>query len=142
METTIGPVEYVVLAFAGNHFTGEVAPALAALTADGTISIIDLVFLTKDGDGRVAMFEVEQLDELEAFMSLDGDVGGILTPEDAMHAAEALELNSSAALLVWEDRWAKPLVDALRRADGILVEGGRIPADLVNAALSAATAAV
>jgi hypothetical protein len=142
METTMGPVEYVVLAFPGNHFTGEVAPALSALTADGTIRIIDLVFLTKDVDGRVAMFEVEQLDELEAFMALDGEVGGILTTDDALHAAEALEPNSSAALLVWEDRWAKPLVDALRRADGVLVEGGRIPADLIDAAMTAATAAV
>jgi hypothetical protein len=142
MDTTIGPVEYVVLAFPGNRFTGEVVPELAALTADGTIRILDLVFITKDVDGRVGLVEVEQLDELEPFVALDGDVGGILASDDVEHAAEGLEPNSSAALLVWEDRWAKPLVDALRRADGVLVEGGRIPADLMDAAMSAATAGV
>ncbi len=45
---TIGPVEYVVLGFPGNQFSGEVAPALAQLVESGTIRILDLVFIAKD----------------------------------------------------------------------------------------------
>ena len=36
----IGPVEYLIVAFPGNRFRGEIAPALADLVEAGTIRII------------------------------------------------------------------------------------------------------
>jgi len=132
----IGPVEYVILSFPGNRFTGGIAPALDALTKNGIIRIIDLVFITKDSDGRVRAVEVEQLDELGPYRTLDGEVGGVLTEDDVEYAADALEPNSSAALLIWEDTWATPLVEALRRAGGVLLEGSRVPHELMEAAFA------
>ena len=44
--------------------------------------------------------------------------------------------DSSVALLLWEDVWARPLLDALLEANGVLVEGARIPHDLIEPALS------
>lgn len=137
---TTGPVEYVVLAFPGNQFTGAVAPALADLTQNGTIRILDLVFITKDADGDVAAIELEDHDDSSAFSALEGEVGGLVSQDDIEHAAEGLEPNSSAALLIWEDLWAGPLVDALRASGGILIEGGRIPHDLIEEALAIANA--
>ena len=43
-------------------------------------------------------------------------------------------VDSSAALLIWEDLWARPFVDALRASGAVLLEGSRIPADLIEAA--------
>jgi hypothetical protein len=48
-----------------------------------------------------------------------------------MDAAEELEPNCSAALLLWEDVWATELTNALRGAGGELVALGRIPHDAV-----------
>jgi hypothetical protein len=137
----IGPVEYVVLGFPGNQFTGAVAPALAELSQNGTIRILDLVFIAKDAEGEIVAVEAEEHAESEAFMGLEGEIGGLLSLEDIEHAAEELEPGSSAALLIWEDTWAAPLADALRDSGGVLIEGGRIPHDLIEAALADATAA-
>jgi hypothetical protein len=135
---TIGPVEYVVLGFPGSTFTGKIAPALAALTDSETIKILDLVFIAKDADGEVLAIELEEHDESDAFSELQGEIGGLISQEDIEHAAEDLEPGSSAALLIWEDTWAAPLAAALAESGGVLIEGGRIPHDLIEAALAAA----
>ena len=54
----IGPVDYLVVAFPGNQFKGEIAPALADLVEAGTIRIIDLAFVGKDAEGNTASFEL------------------------------------------------------------------------------------
>ena len=130
MEREIGPVEYMIVSFPGNRFTGEIAPALAKLVESNTIRIIDLAFVGKYADGDVAAFELSDLDE-EVRRGLDAlglEGSGFLGEEDLMDAAAELEPNSSAAMLLWEDVWAAELADALRGAGGELVALGRHPA--------------
>src|SRR5271167_4411812 len=105
---TTGPVEYIIVAFPGNKFTGEIAPELIALVESGTVRILDLIFIGKDAEGNVLAFEIDELDELAGFSQLDGEVGGLISPEDIEFAAAQLEPESSAALLLWEDLWAAP----------------------------------
>jgi Family of unknown function (DUF6325) len=133
----IGPVEYVIISFPGNHFKGEIVPALSKLIESGTVRIIDLVFILKDDQGDVAIFEFDQLEELAPFSTLQGEAGGLVNEEDIAYAADALEPNSSAALLVWEDTWATEFAQAVRNADGIILEGARIPYQLVDEAFAA-----
>jgi hypothetical protein len=133
---TIGPVEYVIVGFPGNKFNGEIAPALARLIDSNTIRLLDLVFVGKDADGDVVAFEFDELDELGAFGDLEGEIGGLITPDDIAHAAAGLEPNSSAALVIWEDLWASEFAGAVRDSGGVLLEGGRIPYELVEAALA------
>ena len=133
---SIGPVEYMIFGFPGNHFRGEIAPALGRLIESKTIRIIDLIFIKKDADGSVTSFEFDQLDELAPFASLEGEAGGLVSPEDINYAAAALEPDSSAALIVWEDTWATEFAEAIRNADGVVIEGARIPYDLVQAAFA------
>jgi len=91
--------------------------------------------LAKDVDGSIVTLEFDQLakSEIEAFNALDADIGGILSAEDIEHAASFLEPNSSAALLIWEDLWAAPFATAVREAGGVLIEGARVPFELVSA---------
>ena len=133
---TIGPVEYIIVGFPENKFTGAIAPALAKLIESNTIRILDLLFIAKDAEGDVVAFEFDELDELGALAELDGESGGLISPDDIAHAAAGLEPNSSAALLLWEDVWATEFVTAVRDAGGVLLEGGRIPHELVAAALA------
>jgi Family of unknown function (DUF6325) len=134
---SIGPVEYLVLGFPDNNFTGQIAPELMKLVDDGLINIIDLTFISKDVDGEVTVVEFDAVEELAAFAGLDAEIGGILSDEDVAYAALSLEPNTSAALLVWEDAWAGAFAEAVRGANGVILEGARIPHELVQAAFDA-----
>jgi hypothetical protein len=139
---TTGPVEYIIVGFPGNKFNGKIAPELIALVESGTIRILDLIFITKDADGAVASLEIDEIDASVGFTGLDADVGGLISPEDIEFAARSLEPNSSAALLIWEDVWAAPFADAVRQSGGVLLEGARIPAELITPALADLPSAV
>ena len=138
----IGPVEYMVVAFPGNRFRGEIVPALQDLVDSKTIRIIDLTFVGKDEAGNVASFEVSDLDPdmQSALENMGVEATGLFNEEDLMAAAEELEQNSSAALLVWEDLWAARLAQAIRDADGVLLDLERIPHEVVVAAREWASA--
>lgn len=135
---SIGPVEYMVVAFPGNQFKGEIAPALEDLVKSGTIRVLDLAIAVKDGEGNVVGMEIEQTGS-KVFEALDGlaaDRGGLVTADDLQRVGEALEPNSSAALIVWEDLWASRFADAVRGAGGVLVDIQRIPREVVEAAIA------
>ncbi len=134
---SIGPVEYIILGFPGNNFTGEIVPELAKLIDSGLVRIIDLTFISKDAAGEVEVVDYDAVEELAAFAGLEGEVGGILTDEDIAYAAQSLEPNSSAALLIWEDTWATPFAAAVRKANGVILEGARIPREIIEQVVSA-----
>ena len=138
----IGPVEYIIVGFPGNEFNGKIAPELIALVESETVRILDLIFIGKDADGSVLSFEIDDLDALAGFADLDGEVGGLIGAEDIEFAAAQLEPNSSAALLIWEDRWAAPFAQAVRDSGGVVLQGARIPHELIEPALSALPSAV
>jgi hypothetical protein len=138
----MGPIDYLLVEWPGRQPTGEAAPHLIDLVDRGLIRILDLVFLHKDEDGSLARLEISDLgDQVEAFADFEGASSGLLSDEDADEAGSALEPGTSAALLVYENRWAAPFASALRRSGGQLVASGRIPIQSVLAALDAADAA-
>jgi len=130
----VGPVEYIILGFPGSHFKSEIVPALAKLIDSRTVRIIDLIFILKDGDGNVTTFEFDQLEELAPFSTLEGEISGLINQEDVAYAADALEPNTSAAILVWEDTWATEFAEAVWNAGGVMLEGARIPTELIETA--------
>ena len=138
----IGPVDYAIIAFPGNRFRGEIAPALADLVDSGTIRIIDIAFVGKNEDGETVAMELTELDpDVQAGLERAGvEVGGLFNEDDLQDAADSLEPNSSAALLVWENVWAAKTAQAMRDAGGELVAFERLPHDVVQAARDWATA--
>jgi len=133
----LGPVEYMVVAFPGNKFTGDITPALADLVESGTIRVIDLAFVAKGPDGEIVAFELGEVEDKvrRGIENITGtEFEGLLNDDDLKAAAEALEPNSSAALLIWEDLWAAKFAKALRDAGGVLLDLQRIPHDVVQEA--------
>jgi len=133
-----GPVEYMVLAFPGNQFRGEIAPELGALVESGTINLLDLAFIHKDPAGEVTILEVEQEpDEVfQAFESLTAGEGGIISDDDMREIGAVLDPDSSAMIVVWEDIWAARFASAVLDAGGVMVDLQRIPAVAVEAAVA------
>ena len=140
--TELAPVDYMIVAFPGNEFKGEIAPALADLVEKGTIRIIDLAFVAKDADGNIAAFELTDIDPdvRKGFENMGVEVNGLFNEDDLQAAGEELDSNSSAALLVWENLWAKDVAQAIRNAGGELLDFERLPHEVVQAARDAALA--
>lgn len=125
-------LEYLIVGFPENNFTGEIVPGLLSLVDNGLIRVVDLVFAAKGDDGSVVVLEVDEHEHLSAFAAIEGSVGGVIGPDDIDHAAEAIAEGSSVLLIVWEDLWAAPFGDAVQRAGGVFIEGGRIPAEIAE----------
>ena len=142
---SVGPVQLLSVAFQGNHFKGEIAPELERLKKAGIVRVIDLLFVRKDSMGAVMVSTQSDLEWEEAvtlgayFGSLAGyaaggpdafDQGAIagaaeladghfFDEEDVFEITQALPPNMSAALVLMEHLWAKPLYEAVDRADGM-----------------------
>jgi hypothetical protein len=142
-EIELGPVDYLVVEFPGNKMTGEGLPLLVDLVERGIIRILDLVFVRKDVDGSVSAFEIADFDadgtlDLAVF---EGASSGLLDESDLADAGTVIEAGSSAAIIVFENRWAAPFIGALRRGGAQLVASGRIPVeDLLDALTTAESA--
>ena len=125
---TLGPLEYLVVGFEGNRFHGQILSELRAAKEKGIIRIVDLVLLTKDGQGNFAAMELSDLskEEAEQFAPLAGDLLRLLTVEDIERVAADLPNNTSAGLLLFEHTWAIGLKEAIKNAGGIPVAGGLV----------------
>ncbi len=135
----LGPVDWIVVEFPGSKFNGEIAPALTDLVKRDLIRILDLLVLKKDSDGTLEAFEISDLDEgeLGELRSDELELAMLLSEEDVLAIAAAIEPGSSAGVLVWENKWAAPFGAAVRHAGGQLVAGGRIPIQAMLAAVEA-----
>ena len=109
----IGPVDYMIVAFPGNEFKGE-----------------------------IVAFEMSDLDPevREGFEKAGVEVNGLFNEDDLMTAGEELEPNTSAALLVWENVWARDVAQKMRDAGGVLLDFERLPHEVVQAAREAVVA--
>ena len=135
---SIGPVEYIAIAFPGNKFSGEIIPAIKNLQDSGTIKVLDLVIITKDEEGNVAAIELADAtpEQGAALAALGVENKNLLGEEDFEEIGGALDPNSTAALMIWENVWAATFAESLRNADGILIANGRIPAPVIEDLMS------
>lgn len=59
---TLGPIEILMVRFPGNQFTGEIVPAMAELVERGIVHIADMLFIQKDAEGNVTVYEFSDLE--------------------------------------------------------------------------------
>jgi hypothetical protein len=138
----MGPIDYVVLEWPGRQPKGDAVPLLIDLVERGIIRILDVAIMIKGEDGStIAADLADYAEDADGFAAFEGASTGLLSQEDLDEAAEALAPGTSAAVLMWENRWAAPVAVALRRSGGQLVASGRIEIQAVLAALEATEAA-
>ena len=135
----LGPVDWIVVEFPETKLTGEIAPILKDLVDRELIRVLDLIFLTKDGDGGFEVLEVTDMEDSEIgeLRAYETELAMLLSEQDVIDLVETIEPGSSAAVLVWENLWAAPFGSAVRRAGGQLAASGRIPIQAVIAAAEA-----
>lgn len=135
----LGPVDYLVVEFPPgvSHFTGEMAAELGKLVDAGTIRILDLVVVVKDGNGEIEGLEIEDLDEVDELRTAEAQLAELLAAEDVANLAAAMEPGTTAGVVVWENTWAAPFASAARRSGGQLIANGRIPIQAILASIEA-----
>jgi hypothetical protein len=141
-DEDLGPIDYLIVEFPGSKMTGEGLSHLVDLTDRGLIRIFDLLFVQKGDDGSITVLDVSDVDhdgELDITI-FQGASSGLIHDDDVSEAGAVLEPGSSAAILIYENRWAAPLAGALRRSGAQLVARGAIPLDVLLESLDAAEA--
>jgi uncharacterized membrane protein len=153
----LGPIQMLALAFPGNEFKGEILPALERLKRDRIIRVLDLMFVRKDGSGNIMVTTGSDLDWAEAtalgsyFGALAGFLaagpdgfdrgaiagaaemadGHIFDDDDLFRITQSLPENTSAAVVLIEHLWVRPLNDAIARAGGVELTNEWVPPELV-----------
>ncbi len=129
---TMGPVDYLVVRFPGNRFSGKIIPELVDLVNRDIIRVLDFVFVLKDEKGEVSVTEAEDLkEESGALAELVKDTGEWFYEGDINALAASLKNNSSAGILLVENVWAIRFKEALLDANAELVDMGRIPPETI-----------
>ncbi|MBD7993954.1 DUF1269 domain-containing protein [Arthrobacter sp. Sa2CUA1] len=138
----LGPVEVVIFTFPQPDIDAGVITTLGETVRSGAVNLIDLVLVTRDGDGRVHIRDLEDdLPEAWADVLVDSRPLTLLSDADLEVAAESVGNNEAAVVAAFEHKWAQPLSAEVRRAGGTTALHVRIPRDTVNAALDASAAA-
>jgi hypothetical protein len=134
---TYGPIDFIALEFKGNRFTGDILKSLLTLIGNDIIRVIDLVIVIKDEDGKVSVRELQQLDpdSIAIFDPLQAQITGMIAEEDIELVGDALENNSTAAAMLFENLWAIRFKEAALEANGRVLMQVRIPHEAVLAAV-------
>lgn len=122
-----GPIDYIVVGFEGNKFDGSILSAIADAIDAGIIGLIELALVSRDGEDNVVKFNVSDFGD-EAMVSFSEKYAPLQEADgdDLDEVADLIEKNCTAGLLVIEQLWAKPLKEAIIKANGLLLAEGRI----------------
>jgi hypothetical protein len=135
----VGPVAFLFLTFPGDRADPAVIESFRELVEQGTVTILDLVFLAKSEDGTLRQVEVdEELDNV-GLAALSIEAKALISDEDLDVVRESLEPGTSAVALVYEQTWARKLAAASRQAGGEVALHLHIPRQVVETAIAAAT---
>jgi Family of unknown function (DUF6325) len=129
-------VAYLVVAVPDVASLAGTVPSLVEMVERGTVRLLDLVIVSRAGEGEVEVRELNAIPELAGLTALAGQVGQLLTDHDIELVSLALPPGTTGLVLVTEDRWAEPLSAAARRAGGRILAGERVPASRVEAVLA------
>ena len=129
----MGPVDYLMVRFPGNKFTGKIAPELNDLEKKGIIRVIDLVLLIKDARGKLTIMEAKNMEGEggAVYRELAKQTDEWFSEGDIEALALSLPNNTSAGLLLFENVWAIRFKETLLEADAELIDMGRIPPESI-----------
>ncbi len=135
---TYGPLDFLALEFKTEQLKGEILPELLDLVEKKIVRIVDLVMIQKYADGSHEAVEIQQLapELLGVFDPLHAEISGIIQVEDIDMVAEAMDNNTLAAAMLFENLWAIKFKDAVLRANGKLLGQMRIPNEEIENVLA------
>lgn len=137
-----GPIDSLAIVFPGGAIGAEGFSHLLALVDAGTITVLDLEFVTKDAEGTIATIEPHDLGSVDGLdlRIFDGASSGLYAQEDLDEVAPSLEAGDVAALIIYEERSLLPAVAAWERAGAHVIGEGPVTVEELVVALDATEA--
>jgi hypothetical protein len=132
---TLGPLEYIVIGFQGKQeIDGSVARELEKVVENGTIRIVDLVFIARDDQDNAVAIELDAKSDprFESFASLLRGTMGLLTSEDIETVAATLPDDTAALLVLFEHHWAVDIKNAMAQKNAFLVTRAVVPPEILE----------
>jgi len=127
-----GPVQVLVVGFEEPSLSGEVLAELTGLSDAGVVRLLDVLLVSRTEDGGLDTLPAPPgadpgLGQLAAaFLSKSADdehrIGPGGTEPTAWSLDDAVPPGGAAAIAFIEHMWAQPLVRAVRRAGGRLLD--------------------
>lgn len=131
----VGPVDLLVLTFPSENADPGVIAALQEAVSGGFVTVLDLVLLSRGQDGEVREIDVTEGLDGVALGVLQIKQQALISEDDLELARDTLDPGHSAAVIVYENSWARAVSGAIADAGGELTLHVRIPRDVVEAAL-------
>jgi hypothetical protein len=131
---TLGPLEYVVIGFTGGEIDGSVARELEKVVANGTIRIVDLVFIARDDQDNAVAVELDAKSDprFASFASILGHSAALLTAEDIELVASSLPERTAALVVLFEHHWAVDIKEAMAEKGAFLIRREVIPPEVLE----------
>lgn len=128
------PLEYVLVEFQGNKFSGKIVPELLDLAERGIVRYVDIVFISKDKKGETRTVELNDLEEkaYKMFVPLGKRIQSIFTEDDIEYAASKLPKNSAAMVVLWENLWMDNIRNAVAASGGKVADRFQIAPEVVR----------
>ncbi len=127
-----GPIQVLVVGFERSSLSGEILAELTRLGEAGVVRLIDVLLVTRTGDGDLETLPPPpgadpDLGKLTAAFLDEAEHGEAAAGTDGMDPAawsldDAVQPGGAAAVALIEHTWAQPLVLAIRRASGQLLD--------------------
>lgn len=134
-----GPIDFLVVEFAGGSVGADGFGRLLALVDQGVIRVLDLEFLARHDDGSVAPIDAHDVSAADGLdmAQFDGASSGILTSDDFAEIGEDMTPGNVAAILVYEELSMLPVIGAWEREGATLLNDGFLLVEDLEAALDA-----
>lgn len=146
---SIGPVQLLAVGFGPEaNFEGRIMAELAKLEQEGTIRILDLLFVAKEEDGDLVALDYQGEDLgaiVGALLGFDFEEGGTAESVESVggHAfglsrgqiegiAATLPAGHAAGILLIEHVWARSFKNAVRDAGGVPLGEGFLTPEAVE----------
>jgi hypothetical protein len=124
----VGPVEVIVCAFPEPEVDERVIVSLSRALRSGAIVLLDLVFVTRDGQGAVHVRDLEDdFPPAWSEMAAGSRALTLLSNGDIEIAAASIGNSGTALVAALEHCWAQRLAEAVHNSGGVVALHARIP---------------
>jgi Family of unknown function (DUF6325) len=126
----LGPVELIAIAFPEEYVDPTVVAEFLGVVATGAVTVIDLLVVRKSAAGDVTVDEFDAgIEGIDLSERLD-----LVSADDVATIGEGLAPETCAAVIVYEQTWAKSFAHAVGAAGGEVAFRLTIPYDVAEAA--------
>ncbi|TDE03391.1 DUF6325 family protein [Jiangella asiatica] len=130
-------VEVLILTFPGERVEPLAVEALRGVVEMGDVTLLDVVFVSRDPHGDLRVLEFADGGELFGFSDVEVAGRDLLNDEDIAIVAETLEAGSSAVVIAYENTWVRRVSEAIGEAGGQVALNVLIPSETADDALRA-----